>query len=138
LPYHKFTEGCQRIHTLSILYEKIAPEISHRLQVLKRCLEGLPLTLDNLRIGLEAEGAVEEVEMDVEKTRKWKFGFLDLIIEMLLDENGMKEKRGDKCDALYGSNYGEIQKELQGNSKGKEVGDRMQQNLDSDRLGTVW
>jgi len=41
---------------------------------------------------LEAEGAVEEVEMDVEKTRKWKFGFLDLIIEMLLDENGMKEK----------------------------------------------
>lgn len=66
--------------------------MSHRLQVLKRCLEGLPLTLDNRRIRLEAEGAVEEAEMDLEKTRKWKFRFLDLIIEMLLDKDGMKGK----------------------------------------------
>jgi hypothetical protein len=90
--YHKFTEGSQRIHTLSIRYEKTEPEISHRLQVLKRCLEGLPLKVDNRRIGLEVESAVEEAEMDVEKTRNWKFRFLDLIIEMLLDENGMNEK----------------------------------------------
>ena len=50
------------------------------------------MTLVNQRIGLEREGAVEEVEMDVEQTRKWKFRFLDLIIEMLLEENGMKER----------------------------------------------
>jgi hypothetical protein len=81
-----------RIQSTSTASEKTTPEIRHRLQVLKRCIEGLPLTLDNRRIELEAEGAVEEVEMDVEQTRKWKFRFLDLIIEMLLDENGMKEK----------------------------------------------
>ena len=119
--YYKFNEGCQRIHTLSTRYEKTAPEISHGLQVLKRCLEGLPLTLDNRRIGLEAEGAVEKVEMDVEKTRKWKFRFLDLIIEMLLDENGMKGK--EVMNVLL---YTEVaterfRKNLQGNSKGKEV-----------------
>jgi hypothetical protein len=28
-----------------------------------------------------------------------------------------------------------FRKNLQGNSKGKEVGDKMQRNLDSDRLG---
>jgi hypothetical protein len=88
---------------------------------LKRCLEGLPLILDNRVIGLKREGAVEEGEMNVEKTRKWKFRFLDLIIEMLLDENGMKGK--EVMNVLL---YTEVaterfRKNLQGNSKGKEV-----------------
>jgi hypothetical protein len=121
--YHKFTEGCQRINTLRIRYEKNAPEISHHLQVLKCCFEGLPLALDNRRIGLEAEGVVKEVEMDVEKTRKWKFRFLDLIIEMLLDENGMKGN--EVMNVLLHTEVitERFRKNLQGNSKGKESGE---------------
>jgi hypothetical protein len=124
-----------RIQSTSTASEKTTPEIRHRLQVLKRCIEGLPLTLDNRRIELEAEGAVEEVEMDVEQTRKWKFRFLDLIIEMLLDENGMKEKEVLNVLLYMEVTMVRFRKNLQGNSKGKEVGDKMQRNLDSDRLG---
>jgi hypothetical protein len=91
--------------------------------------------LDNRRIVLEAEGAVEEGEMDVEKTKKWKFRFLDFIIEMLLDENGMKGEEVMNVLLYREVTTERFRKNLQGNSKGKEVGDKMQRNLDSDRQG---
>jgi hypothetical protein len=84
---------------------------------------------------LEEEGAVEEVEMGVEKTRKWKFRFLDLIFEMLLDENGMKEKVVMNVMLYTEVTMESFRNTLQGDIKGKEVGDRMQRNLDSNRLG---
>lgn len=59
--------------------------------------------------------------MDVEKTRKWKCRFLDLIIEMLLDENGMKGKEVMNV-LLYTEEATErFRKNLQGNNEGKEL-----------------
>ena len=59
--------------------------------------------------------------MDVEKTRKWKFRFLDLITEMLLDENGMKGKEVVNVLLYTEVTTERFRKNLQGNSKGKEV-----------------
>lgn len=84
---------------------------------------------------MEAEGAVEEGEMDVEKTKKWKFRFLDFIIEMLLDENGMKGEEVMNVLLYREVTTERFRKNLQGNSKGKEVRDKMQRVLDSDRQG---
>jgi len=38
------------------------------------------------------DGEIEDEEVDVEKTRVWKFRFLDLIIEMGLKEEAMTDK----------------------------------------------
>jgi hypothetical protein len=86
---HKFTIGMQRITTLISHYSHTSPEMSHHLEALKNCLMNLPLPLDNRRTS--SSHAREDEDADVEKTRPWKFRFLDLIIEMMLDEKEMGE-----------------------------------------------
>ncbi|KAE9375247.1 hypothetical protein N431DRAFT_531159 [Stipitochalara longipes BDJ] len=83
---YKFTTGLSRINNLCAIY----PDISPRLQTLRRCLEELSLPLDSQRFVVDDER--EDKEVDVEKTRVWKFRFLDLMIEMLLKEKGMTDK----------------------------------------------
>ena len=76
--------------------------------------------LDERRVAAEVE---REEEMDVEKTRKWKFRFLDLMVEMLVDESGMTGE--EVGNVLF---YAEVavegfREKLQGNGNGKAVGD---------------
>jgi hypothetical protein len=118
--YHKFEVGLHRIHTLSIRYKTSAPEICHHLQILKRCFGDLPLPLDNLRAEAEVEGEEQhgDVDINAEKTRKWKFRFLDLIIEMLLDEREMSGKEVANM-LLYAEVAAErFRKKLEGKGKG--------------------
>ncbi len=64
---------------------------------------------------------MEGAEIDFKKTRKWKFRFLDLIIEMLLDEDGMKGKEVMNVLLYTAVATENFRKDLQGNSKGKEL-----------------
>ncbi|KAN0113147.1 hypothetical protein V8E51_006098 [Hyaloscypha variabilis] len=85
---HKFTTGLSRISKLATRYPKQAPH----LQNFRRCLERLSLSLDSRRFGVDQEGVDSDNDIDVEKTRVWKFRFLDLMIGMLLNEDMMTDK----------------------------------------------
>jgi hypothetical protein len=50
------------------------------------------LSLDSRRFGVDQEGVDSDNDIDVEKTRVWKFRFLDLMIGMLLNEDMMTDK----------------------------------------------
>jgi hypothetical protein len=69
--------GLYRLYTLSALH----PHSARHLQIFRRNLENLSVDLDTTTLG--------GLGGDVEKARKWKFAFLDLLVQMLVDEKGI-------------------------------------------------
>jgi hypothetical protein len=93
---YKFTIGMERIDTLIDRYSNNAPEMSSHLKALRDCLVTSSIPLDSQMI--RTNDTREDHDVDVEKARRWKFRFLDLIIEMVLDERQMGKK--DVMNAL--------------------------------------
>jgi hypothetical protein len=76
---YRFNTGMERLNTLIDRSSRDTPDTSQHLRALSDCLAHPELSLDHR----------EDGDADVEKTRVWKFRFLDLIIEMVLDGGGM-------------------------------------------------
>jgi hypothetical protein len=76
---YKFNTGMERLNTLIDRSSRGTPDTSQHLRALRDRLANPNLSLDHR----------EDGDVDVEKTRVWKFRFLDLIIEMVLDGGGM-------------------------------------------------
>jgi len=76
---YKFNIGMERLNTLIDRSSVGTPDTSQHLRALRDRLAHPKLSLDYR----------EDGDVDVEKTRVWKFRFLDLSIEMVLDGGGM-------------------------------------------------
>lgn len=76
---YKFNTGMERVNMLIDRSSRGTPDTSQHLRALRDHLAHPKLSLDHR----------EDGDVDVEKTRVWKFRFLDLIIEMVLDGGGM-------------------------------------------------
>jgi hypothetical protein len=110
----------ERISTLIDRYSTSAPEISLHLQTLKHCLSFPSLPLDDRRIGIGDESKAEDVDVDVEKSRVWKFRFLDLVIEMVADEKGIGRKEVANVLMYVEAVLGDVRAEMDGKGKGGE------------------
>jgi hypothetical protein len=76
---YKFNTGMERLNILIKRASRSTPDTSQHLRALRDRLAHPDLSLDHR----------EDGDVDVEKTRVWKFRFLDLIIGMVLDGGGM-------------------------------------------------
>jgi hypothetical protein len=90
---YKFNTGMERLNVLIKRSSRGTPDTSQHLRALRDLVAHPNLSLDYR----------EDGDVDVEKTRVWKFRFLDLIIEMVLDGGGDGADGGCECFAVCGS-----------------------------------
>ena len=64
------------------------------------------------------ESKAVDVDMDVEKSRGWKFRFLDLMIEMVVDEKGMGRREVVNVLMYVEAVLRDMKAEMDGKGKG--------------------
>ena len=66
------------------------------------------------------ESKAKDVDVDVEKSRVWKFRFLDLVIEMVTDEKGIGRKEVANVLMYVEAVLRDVRAEMDGKGKGGE------------------
>jgi hypothetical protein len=114
---YKFNTGIERLNTLIKRSSRGTPDISQHLRALRDRLAHPELPLDHGGYG----------DVDVERTRVWKFRLLDLIIEMVLDGGGMARMEVASvllyAEAVVPGMREEMDVKGKGKGKGKAVED---------------